>query len=141
MRTVPFIEDIVIHQKDFPTFLPKFEKLLDEYKLIYTIAGHVGDGNLHVIPLMKLKEEHSIEVVKELSEKVYSLISEFKGSISGEHNDGLIRTPFLHYMFTTKMLNLFESVKKIFDPMHIFNPNKKVGGSWNNSLKHIDRSV
>ena len=139
LRTAPFIEDVVIHKDDFPTFFPEFEKLLDEYKLVYTIAGHVGDGNLHVIPLMKLSEEKNIEAIRDLSLKVYSLVEKYKGSISGEHNDGLIRTPFLHYMFTPKMLDLFAETKNIFDPNNIFNPGKKVGGSWEESLKHIDR--
>lgn len=141
MRTAPFIEDVVIHRDDFPTFFPEFEKLLDEYKLIYTIAGHVGDGNLHVIPLMKLNEEKNIETIRELSEKVYALVGKYRGSISGEHNDGLIRTPFLHYMFTPRMLELFQEVKNIFDPLNIFNPNKKVGASWDYALKRIDRSI
>jgi FAD/FMN-containing dehydrogenase len=81
MRTAPFIEDVVIHKDDFPTFFPEFEKLLDEYNLIYTIAGHVGDGNLHVIPLMKLSEEKNIETIKELSEKVYALVEKYHGYI------------------------------------------------------------
>jgi FAD/FMN-containing dehydrogenase len=126
MRTVPFIEDVVIHKDDFPEFFVEFEKVLDEYKLIYTIAGHVGDGNLHVIPLMKLSDEHSIETMEELSRRVYSLVMKYKGSISGEHNDGLIRTPFLNYMFDSEMLNLFVKVKNIFDPLNIFTPHKKV---------------
>ncbi len=141
MRTAPFIEDVVIHRDDFPTFFPEFEKLLDEYKLIYTIAGHVGDGNLHVIPLMKLSEEKNIETIKELSGKVYALVGKYRGSISGEHNDGLIRTPFLHYMFTQRMLELFKEIKDAFDPLCIFNPNKKVGATWEYALKRIDRSI
>jgi FAD/FMN-containing dehydrogenase len=141
LRTAPFIEDVVIHKDDFPTFFPRFERLLDEYKLVYTIAGHVGDGHLHVIPLMKLAQNENIETIKELSEKVYTLVKEYKGSISGEHNDGLVRTPFLNYMFTDKMLSLFQEVKDVFDPKNIFNPNKKVGGSWEESIKKIDRSV
>lgn len=141
MRTAPFIEDVVIHRDDFPTFFPEFEKLLDEYGLIYTIAGHVGDGNLHVIPLMKLSEEKNIETIRELSSKVYALVEKYRGSISGEHNDGLIRTPFLHYMFTPKMLDMFREVKDTFDPLCIFNPNKKVGATWEYALKRIDRSI
>ena len=141
LRTAPFIEDVVIHADDFPAFMPEFEKLLDSYKLTYTIAGHVGDGNLHVIPLMTLKEEENVETIKELSEKVYALVSKYKGSITGEHNDGLIRTPFLHYMFTDKILELFKDVKNIFDPQGIFNPHKKVDVTWEEAMKKIDRSI
>jgi FAD/FMN-containing dehydrogenase len=141
LRTAPFIEDIVIHADDFPTFMPEFEALLDEYKLVYTVVGHVGDGNLHVIPLMTLKEDSSVQAIKELSEKVYALTAKYKGSITGEHNDGLIRTPFLHYMFTDKMLELFKEVKTIFDPEGIFNPHKKVDVTWEEAMARIDRTI
>lgn len=90
---------------------------------------------------MKLHDDVSIQTIKELSEKVYELIHEFNGSISGEHNDGLVRTPFLHMMFSSQMIELFKETKSIFDPLGIFNPGKKVGGTWEESLKHIDRRV
>lgn len=138
-RTVPFIEDVVVKSDDLPTFLPKFEKILDDEKLTYTIAGHVGDGNIHVIPLMKLKDEKSINEIEEISHKVYELVREYHGSLSGEHNDGLIRAPFLNYMFTDKMIGLFKEVKNIFDPQNIFNPNKKIGVTWGYAKERIDR--
>jgi FAD/FMN-containing dehydrogenase len=141
LRTAPFIEDVVIHADDFPTFMPEFEKLLDSYKLTYTIAGHVGDGNLHVIPLMTLKEDANVQAIKELSEKVYALTAKYNGSITGEHNDGLIRTPFLHYMFTDRVLELFKEVKNAFDPQNIFNPHKKVGVTWEKAMQQIDRTI
>lgn len=140
LRTAPFIEDVVVRPDDFPTFLPEFEALLDKYKLVYTIAGHVGDGNLHVIPLMTFKDDANIEIIRKLSEEVYILIQKYGGSITGEHNDGLIRTPFLQYMFSPKMLELFQEVKNIFDPQNIFNPGKKVGTTWKDAIAHIDRT-
>lgn len=139
VRTVPFIEDVVVPANKLSEFLPRFEKILDEERLVYTIAGHVGDGNIHVIPLMKLREEKNVEHVKSISDKVYKLVQEFHGSLSGEHNDGLVRAPFLHYMFSTEMLNLFKEVKNIFDPLNIFNPNKKIGIDWQYSQTKIDR--
>lgn len=139
VRTVPFIEDVVVPVHKLSEFLPRFEKILDEEKLIYTIAGHVGDGNIHVIPLMKLREEKSVEQIKNISDKVYRLVREFHGSLSGEHNDGLIRAPFLHYMFSAEMINIFKEVKNIFDPLNIFNPNKKMGIDWQYTQSKIDR--
>jgi FAD/FMN-containing dehydrogenase len=139
VRTVPFIEDVVVPANKLSDFLPRFEKILDEEKLVYTIAGHVGDGNIHVIPLMKLREEKKVDHVKSISDKVYKLVQEFHGSLSGEHNDGLVRAPFLHYMFSAEMLNLFKEVKNIFDPLNIFNPNKKIGIDWQYAQSKIDR--
>jgi FAD/FMN-containing dehydrogenase len=139
VRTVPFIEDVVVHSDDLVEFLPRFESILDQEKLVYTIAGHVGDGNIHVIPLMKLADKKSIIQLKTISEKVYALVQEYKGSLSGEHNDGLVRAPFLHYMYTEKMLKIFTDIKKAFDPQNIFNPNKKIDVTWDYAQKRIDR--
>ena len=147
VRTVPFIEDVVVHSADLSEFLPKFESLLDEHKLIYTIAGHVGDGNIHVIPLMSLKNgvdgDRSIQEIKNLSEKVYALVKQYGGSLSGEHNDGLIRSPFLEYMYTDNMIDIFTKIKNAFDPDGVFNPNKKITSvgklKWEYVEKLIDR--
>ena len=139
VRTVPFIEDVVVKSSDLPLFLPRFEKILDDNNLVYTIAGHVGDGNIHVIPLMKLREGKSIEEIKTISDQVYELVRDYHGSLSGEHNDGLIRAPFLNYMFSEKMINIFKEVKNIFDSKGVFNPNKKVGINWEYSKSKIDR--
>ena len=141
VRTAPFIEDVVVPAESFPSFMPRFEKILDKHKLLYTIAGHAGDGNLHVIPLMKLKDSNSVERLKIISDEVYQLVSEYGGSITGEHNDGMVHAPFLHYMYDEEMLELFQNIKNIFDPNNIFNPGKKVGVKWGNVARFIDRRI
>lgn len=128
-RTAPFIDDIVVDPHVLPEFFPRLQAILDNYDLIYTIAGHAGNGNFHIIPLMDLDNPISTDIIVELSEKVYGLVAEYKGSTTAEHNDGIIRTPFLSYIFPPEMIKLFEEVKAIFDPLTIFNPGKKVGGT------------
>lgn len=125
-HTAPFIDDFVVEPKHLPEFLPKLYSILDEYKLLYTVAGHVGDGNFHIIPLMDFGRPDFTHIINELSDRVYTLVGEHHGSITGEHNDGLIRTPYLHKMFKPEVLNVFQEIKEIFDPHRIFNPNKKV---------------
>jgi len=125
-HTAPFIDDLSVHPKYLAEFLPKLYDILGEYKLIYTVAGHVGDGNFHIIPLMDFSRPDFTKVIKELSERVYTLVGEYHGSITGEHNDGLIRTPYLYKMFSEEMLHVFSKVKDIFDKNRIFNPHKKV---------------
>ncbi len=137
VRTAPFIDDFAVLPIKLPEFLPKLYTILDQYKLTYTIAGHVGDGNFHIIPLMNLHEVHSHEVIKELSVKVYALVHEFGGTITAEHNDGMIRTPFVKMQYGEKIYKLFEEVKKMWDPKGIFNPGKKVGGSGEYAMKHV----
>ena len=137
LRTAPFIDDFAVLPEKLPEFLPRLYAILDQYRLTYTIAGHIGDGNFHIIPLMNLHEVHSHDIIKELSVKVYSLIHEFGGTITAEHNDGLIRTPFITMQYGEEVYKLFEETKRIWDPRGIFNPNKKVGGSWEYSVQHI----
>lgn len=137
LRTAPFIDDFAVLPEKLPEFLPRLYSILDEYKLTYTIAGHVGDGNFHIIPLMNLHDNHSHDVIKELSVKVYELVHEFEGTITAEHNDGLIRTPFVKMQYGEEVYKLFEKVKNIWDPQCIFNPGKKVGTTWEQAVKKI----
>ncbi len=129
LYAAPFIDDIVVHPDDYPRFLPELTTLLSQHHLLYTIAGHIGDANFHIIPLMNLGEEKNRKEILELSPKVYRLVAKYHGSITGEHNDGIIRTPYLPLMYGEKMCTLFAEVKKIFDPLNILNPGKKVGGT------------
>lgn len=129
LYAAPFIDDFVVPPTSYPEFLPRLSKLLEEYKLIYTIAGHIGNGNFHIIPLMDLKDPKTREIILELSRKVYDLVLEFGGTTTGEHNDGIIRTPYVEKLFGRDMYELFKQTKHIFDPLNIFNPGKKVGGT------------
>lgn len=139
-KTAPFIDDIIVSPEKLPEFLPKLSEIMKEYKLTYTIAGHIGDGNLHIIPLMNLRNSRDRDIVIELSQKVFSLVFSFGGSMAAEHNDGIIRTPFLKQMFGDAVYHLFEEIKNIFDPKHIFNPGKKVFGHDLEYVKeHIDK--
>lgn len=136
-QTAPFIDDIIVPPENLPEFLPRLEEIMGEYNLIYTIAGHVGDGNFHVIPLMDLKRKDTKEVIHKLTDEVYQLVLKYGGSITAEHNDGLIRSPYLKQMYGKEVYGLFEEVKKIFDPDIIFNPGKKVGASLEYALAHL----
>lgn len=140
-RTAPFIDDFVVPPLKLPEFLPKLEEIMSKYDLTYTIAGHVGDGNFHIIPLVDPTRADTAKIIDELSHKVYDLVLAYKGSISGEHNDGLIRTPYVEKMFGPAMYALFYEVKKIFDPLDIFNPGKKVGTNFSTALAHLDLPV
>ena len=146
-KTAPFIDDIIVKPEHLPEFLPELNKILNNYEnyMTHTITGHPGDGNFHIIPLMDLADEKSRAIIPELSEKVYDLVIKFGGSITAEHNDGLIRTPYLEKMYGAEVYNLFKEVKQIFDPQNIFNSGKKVPlaglgqvGSLNYAMKHIN---
>jgi FAD/FMN-containing dehydrogenase len=134
-----FIDDIIVQPKDLPRFLPRLQNLLEPYEddIIYTIAGHIGDANFHIIPLIDLKNPEARMIIIELMEKVHHLVFEFGGSMSAEHNDGLLRTPFISEMYGEKVYHLFLKIKDIFDPLRIFNPGKKVEGDIKFAFHHI----
>ncbi|HVW71955.1 MAG TPA: FAD-binding oxidoreductase, partial [Candidatus Paceibacterota bacterium] len=127
----PFIDDFVVPPETYTEFLPELNALLAQYKdrMIYTVAGHIGNGNFHIIPLMDLNKPATRKVIMELAPRVYDLVIKYGGTTTGEHNDGIIRTPYLGKLFGPEMEKLFEETKKIFDPLNIFNPGKKVGGT------------
>jgi len=126
-HTAPFIDDIIVRPEFLPKFLPLLDEILNKYDLTYTLAGHAGDGNFHIIPLMDFSRDDTAKIIMELSEKVYDLVLRFHGSITAEHNDGIIRTPYLLQMYGEHMISLFSQVKYSFDIKNIFNPGKKVG--------------
>ncbi len=132
MYASPFIDDFVVPPSCYPEFLPKLNALLDQYEthFIYTIAGHIGNGNFHIIPLMDLSKEENRRVILELAPKVYQLVIDEGGTTTGEHNDGIIRTPYLPMLFGAEMVALFAETKELFDPLGIMNPGKKVGGTF-----------
>jgi len=132
LTAAPFIDDFVVPPRTYPDFLPKLSALLEEYKdrFIYTIAGHVGSGNFHIIPLMDLAKPEVRQVVLDLAPRVYELVIAAGGTTTGEHGDGIIRTPYLPQLFGPHMMTLFAETKRIFDPAGIMNPGKKVGGTF-----------
>lgn len=129
LHTAPFIDDVVVPVEHLPEFLPEIGKILDREKFIYTIAGHAGNGNFHIIPLLDFKNHTTVDQVIRLSDEVYDIIAKYHGSITGEHNDGIVRTPYLYKQFKPEMLKIFKDIKNSFDPYTLFNPHKKVDGT------------
>lgn len=136
-HTAPFIDDFVVNPEYLPEFLPRLRKIIKKYKLNATIAGHMGDGNFHIIPLMKLEDPKERKKILPAMEEVDDLVLHYKGSLSGEHNDGLVRGPWLAEQFGQDVLKIFKQTKSIFDPQNIFNPRKKADADWDYSYKHI----
>ncbi|MCA9353028.1 FAD-binding oxidoreductase, partial [Patescibacteria group bacterium] len=96
-RTAPFIDDIAVNPEHLPQYLPRLVEILNEYQneFLYTIAGHLGNGNFHIIPLVDMNKPENKAKIVEISDRVYELVLEYSGSITAEHNDGIVRTPYL----------------------------------------------
>jgi len=136
-HTAPFIDDFVVPPKHLAEFLPKLRKIIKKYKLFATIAGHMGDGNFHVIPLMKIEDPKERAKLEPCMKEVNKLVISYGGSVSGEHNDGLVRGPWLEAMYGKDVLGYMKDIKKIYDPDNIFNPHKKTDADWDYSFSHI----
>lgn len=136
-HTAPFIDDLVVNPPYLTEFLPQIRKIIKKYNLLATVAGHMGDGNFHIIPLMKLEDPKDRAKLLPAMKEVDSLVLKYHGSLSGEHNDGLVRGPWLEEMYGTKMLHIFQEAKHIMDPDGIFNPHKKATADWDYSFSHI----
>jgi len=138
-RTAPFIDDIAVNPEHLPEYLPELADILDEYQdeFVYTIAGHLGNGNFHIIPLVDMNKPENKARIVEISDRVYELVLRYGGSISAEHNDGIVRTPYLVDMFGAEVVSLFKKVKDILDPKNIFNPGKKIGMTKDDITKYL----
>jgi FAD/FMN-containing dehydrogenase len=136
-HTAPFIDDFVVPPERLTEFLPQLRAIIVKYKLFATIAGHMGDGNFHVIPLMKIEDPTERAKFKPAMTEVNNLVLSYGGSVSGEHGDGLIRGPWLEQMYGPNVLGYMREIKQLYDPQNIFNPHKKTDATWDFSFSHI----
>lgn len=139
-HTAPFIDDLIVPPETLPEFLPRLTEIMERYKFLYTVAGHMGDGNFHIIPLMELAKESERAKIYPALEEVTDLVLEYGGSLSGEHNDGLIRGPMIERMFDPEVVAVMRGVKHIFDPDNIFNPHKKTDADMEFSKRNMRAS-
>ncbi len=140
-QCAPFIDDVIVSPEYLPKFIPELEAILSKYKdvITYTIAGHIGDGNFHILPLIDIADEKTRTAIPKIMDEVFALVKKYKGSNAAEHNDGLIRGHYLPTMFGEEMSSIFQQVKHIFDPEGIFNPHKKTAATADYSFKHMKK--
>lgn len=136
-HTAPFIDDFVVPPNHLAEFLPELQKIIKKYKLFATIAGHMGDGNFHVIPLMKFEDPKERAKIQPAQKEVNELVLKYHGSLSGEHNDGMVRGPWLEQQFGKEVAGHMSTIKTIFDPTNIFNPHKKTDSNWEYSMSKL----
>lgn len=132
-----FIDDMTVQPKYLPEFLPKVRKIVRKYKLPATLAGHFGDGNFHIIPLMDIEHHKDQAKLEPVMRELIPIVLQYHGTMAGEHNDGMVRGPWLPAVFGDDVYHIFKQVKEIFDPTYIFNPHKKTDASWDYSMDHI----
>ena len=125
-RPVPFVEDMAVPPAALPMFLTQLQNILKKHQVTASLFAHAGHGQLHVRPFVDLTAPQAGTMLKRLAEDLYQEVFAVGGTISGEHGDGLSRTPFVERQFG-ELYRVFREVKRIFDPHNIFNPGKIVG--------------
>ncbi len=125
-RPAAFLEDMTVPPENLSKFFMQVKSLLKQFNVTAAVHGHGGNGHFHFYPLLDFTNKTTPAMVEKMADKFFDTAVKFGGDICGEHNDGIIRTPYLNKMFTKKMLGLFKHAEHIFDPNDIFNPGKKV---------------
>ncbi len=124
-RPIPFVEDIAVPPESLPTFLHRAQQILKQQQVTASLFGHVGHGQLHLRPFLDLSNKNDVRTMHALSEELYEEVWKVGGTISGEHGDGLSRTPFVAKQ-AGPLAEAFAEIKELFDPEEILNPGKIV---------------
>lgn len=125
-KAVACIEDTAVALEDLSAYIGKFSALMKKYDQQAVYYAHAGAGELHLRPILNLKEKEGVEYFRKITTDVALLCKKYKGSFSGEHGDGIVRAEFISLMIGAKNYELLKRIKTAFDPQNIFNPGKIV---------------
>ena len=123
-RGIAFIEDAAVPVEKLPAYIERVLDICASHEVEATYYAHASVGVIHVRPLMNLRDAGDIDKMKTIARQVFDLVVEYGGAWSGEHGDGLVRSPFLQDYFGEQMYSVLREVKQLFDPRGIFNPGK-----------------
>jgi FAD/FMN-containing dehydrogenase/Fe-S oxidoreductase len=125
-KPVAVIEDTAVDVEDLPAYIRDFNEILKKHGLYSVHYAHAGSGELHLRPIINLKTEEGNRLFRTIAEEIATLVKKYDGSLSGEHGDGRLRGEFIRQMVGEKNYQLFEEVKRTWDPDNILNPGKIV---------------
>ncbi len=125
-KSIPFVEDTALPPERLSEYIGRFLTILRAHGTTAGIYAHASVGCLHVRPVINMKTESGVRKFEEIANEVAELVLEYGGALSGEHGDGLVRSPFLERMFGSAIYGAFREIKRTFDPEGIFNPGKIV---------------
>jgi len=126
-QPLPFIEDIAVHPTQLPACLAFLQRIFDREGVEAIMVGHVGDGNIHTRPVLDPRDPEDSRIMRRIYDEVSAYVLSVRGTMAGEHGDGLIHTPRLREMYGDETYALFTRIKQAFDPNGVMNPGKKVG--------------
>jgi len=135
-KPIAFIEDATVHPSRLGEYITGLREILKRNQAEASIYGHAGDGNLHVMVFLDLKRKEDVAKLVRISEESCDLVLRLKGTISGEHGDGLLRTAYVPRQYP-KLYPAFVELKRLFDPGNILNPGRIVGDDPDLTRKNL----
>lgn len=115
------IEDTAVELSDLPNYIAEFAAMMKKYGQEAIYYAHAGAGELHLRPVLNLKKKEDVQLFRTIATEVAVLVKKYRGSLSGEHGDGIVRGEFLPFMIGESNYELLKRIKKVFDPNAIFN--------------------
>lgn len=137
LKALPIIEDGIVPRDRLQEFITGIYALFEKYHLEVALWGHAGDANLHMQPFLNLSKLGDRQKVFKIADDYYDLVLKLGGSTAGEHNDGRLRGLYLPKVYGDEMYQVFQDVKKIFDPYNMFNPGVKIDVNREELTKHL----
>ncbi|MEL6970174.1 MAG: FAD-linked oxidase C-terminal domain-containing protein [Bacteroidota bacterium] len=136
-KAVACIEDTAVDLADLPAYIREFSELMAGFGQNPVYYAHAGAGELHLRPILNLKKASDVQQFYDISLATAKLVKKYRGSLSGEHGDGRVRAQFIPLMVGERNYQLFQEIKKTWDPKGIFNPGKIVNPApMNSSLRY-----
>jgi FAD/FMN-containing dehydrogenase/Fe-S oxidoreductase len=123
-KPVSVIEDTAVNPEKLPQYISEFREILAKYKLECVYHAHIATGELHLRPILNLKDLDDLKKFRSIATDIAYLVKKFKGSLSGEHGDGRLRGEFIPLILGDKNYGLLKKIKQAWDPDNIFNPGK-----------------
>lgn len=125
-KPVSFVEDCAVPLPDLADYTERLNRIFAKHGTSGTMYAHASEGCLHVRPVLNLKLEKDVTAMRAIAEETFAMVRDYKGSHSGEHGDGIVRSEFHAAMFGERIVSDFAEVKHRFDPGNVFNPGKIV---------------
>ncbi|WP_342727910.1 FAD-linked oxidase C-terminal domain-containing protein [Bradyrhizobium sp. B097] len=125
-KPVSFVEDCAVPLPHLADYTERLNAVFAKHGTRGTMYAHASEGCLHVRPVLNLKLEKDVKAMRAIAEEAFAMVREYKGSHSGEHGDGLVRSEFHETMFGARIVADFREVKQRFDPDNTLNPGKIV---------------
>ena len=125
-KPVSFVEDCAVPLEHLADYTARLTEVFEKHGTRGTWYAHASVGCLHVRPVLNLRLDKDVKAMRAIAEEAFAMVRDYKGSHSGEHGDGIVRSEFHEPMFGTRLVRAFEEVKDRFDPNGLFNPGKIV---------------